>query len=57
MVALYPNLITTTATLQLETFIVALSLATMLALLPSATRDDATRGSRRGDESAAISYP
>lgn len=40
MVALFPNLITTTATLQLETFVVAVSLAMMLVLLPAATRDD-----------------
>ncbi|HEY5013259.1 MAG TPA: glycosyltransferase family 39 protein [Acidimicrobiia bacterium] len=40
IVALFPNLITTTATLQLETFVVAVSLAMLLVLLPSATRED-----------------
>ena len=37
IVAVYPNLITTTATLQLETVFIALSLATLLVLLPAAT--------------------
>ncbi|MDQ1468199.1 MAG: hypothetical protein QOH10_2614, partial [Actinomycetota bacterium] len=44
IVALYPNLITTTATLQLETLFIALSLATVLVLLPAATGDDAGIG-------------
>jgi 4-amino-4-deoxy-L-arabinose transferase-like glycosyltransferase len=39
IVALYPNFVTTTATLQLETFFVFLVLATFLVLLPVATRD------------------
>jgi 4-amino-4-deoxy-L-arabinose transferase-like glycosyltransferase len=38
IVAFYPNLVTTTATLQLETFFVFLTLATFLVLLPIATR-------------------
>jgi Dolichyl-phosphate-mannose-protein mannosyltransferase len=37
IVALYPNLVMTTATLQLETFFVFLTLATALVLLPIAT--------------------
>ena len=37
--ALWPNLVTTTATLQLETFFVFLTLLTFLVLLPVATRD------------------
>ena len=44
MVALYPNLVTTTATLQLETVFVALTLATVLVLLPVATREDTRAG-------------
>jgi 4-amino-4-deoxy-L-arabinose transferase-like glycosyltransferase len=44
MVALFPNLITTTATLQLETVFVELSLAAMLVLLPAATREDPRLG-------------
>lgn len=40
IVAVYPNLITTTATLQLETVFIALSLATLLVLLPAATGAD-----------------
>lgn len=40
MAAFYPNFITTTATLQLETVFIALSLATLLVLLPAATGDD-----------------
>ena len=39
IVALYPNFVTTTATLQLETFFVFLVLATFLVLLPVATRE------------------
>ncbi len=40
LVALYPNLITTTATLNLETVFVTLSLAAVLVLLPAATGED-----------------
>jgi 4-amino-4-deoxy-L-arabinose transferase-like glycosyltransferase len=40
IMALYPNLITTTATLQLETVFITLSLATLLVLLPVATGAD-----------------
>jgi hypothetical protein len=39
IVALYPNLVTTTATLQLETFFIFLTLATFLVLLPVANRE------------------
>jgi 4-amino-4-deoxy-L-arabinose transferase-like glycosyltransferase len=39
IVALYPNLIMTTATLQLETVFVFLVLATVLVLMPVATHD------------------
>jgi 4-amino-4-deoxy-L-arabinose transferase-like glycosyltransferase len=39
IVAVYPNLVTTTATLQLETFFVFLTLATFLVLLPVANRE------------------
>jgi 4-amino-4-deoxy-L-arabinose transferase-like glycosyltransferase len=42
IVAFYPNLVTTTATLQLETFFVFLTLATFVVLLPIATRDRPT---------------
>ena len=40
IVAFYPNLITITATLQLETVFIALSLLAVLMLLPAATGDD-----------------
>lgn len=40
IVAAYPNLITTTATLQFETVFITLVLATALVLLPGATRRD-----------------
>ena len=40
IVAFYPNLITITATLQLETVFIALSLLAVLVLLPAATGDD-----------------
>jgi 4-amino-4-deoxy-L-arabinose transferase-like glycosyltransferase len=43
IVAVYPNLIATTATLQFETVFITLLLATMLVLLPAATRDDPGR--------------
>jgi 4-amino-4-deoxy-L-arabinose transferase-like glycosyltransferase len=43
--ALYPNLITTTATLQLESVFVVLSLATLVVLQPAASGAD--RGIRR----------
>jgi hypothetical protein len=39
LVALYPNLISTTATLQLETVFVFLTLLTVLVMLPVATSD------------------
>jgi 4-amino-4-deoxy-L-arabinose transferase-like glycosyltransferase len=39
IVALYPNFVTTTATLQLETFFIFLTLATFIVLLPVATRE------------------
>ena len=40
IVAFYPNLITITATLQLETVFVALSLLAVLVLVPAATGED-----------------
>jgi 4-amino-4-deoxy-L-arabinose transferase-like glycosyltransferase len=40
LVAFYPNLITITATLQLETFFIALSLLAVLVLVPAAAGDD-----------------
>jgi len=43
IVAMYPNLIATTATLQFETVFIALLLATVLVLLPAATRPDEGR--------------
>jgi len=40
IVAFYPNLVASTATLQLETVFIALSLAAVLVLLPAATGED-----------------